>query len=125
MNVFRLAVKVARNHPRTIIPGWIGFIIFFLFPVAIGYTLSRGFDALSTGETGQVVKFALVVVVLEICRMSIIHWCALNWIQAWTRMQTLIRSNMLAAQMASGGPDAGRPVGSSGEAITQDRKSVV
>lgn len=124
MNVFRLAVKVARNHPRTIIPGWIGFIIFFLFPVAIGYTLSRGFDALSTGETGQVVKFALVVVVLEICRMSIIHWCALNWIQAWTRMQTLIRSNMLAAQMASGGPDAGRPVGSSGEAITHFRDDV-
>jgi ATP-binding cassette subfamily B protein len=33
-------------------------------------------------------------------------------------MQTFLRANLLAAQVASGGPEAGQPVGSAGEAIT-------
>ena len=36
-------------------------------------------------------------------------------------MQTLLRANLLTAQMASGGPEAGQPVGSAGEALTHFR----
>ena len=36
-------------------------------------------------------------------------------------MQTIVRGNLLAAQMASGGPEAGQPVGSAGEALTHFR----
>jgi ATP-binding cassette subfamily B protein len=36
-------------------------------------------------------------------------------------MQSLLRANLLAAQVASGGPEAGRPVASAGEAITHFR----
>ena len=36
-------------------------------------------------------------------------------------MQTFLRANLLTAQLASGGPEAGQPVGSAGEAITHFR----
>jgi ATP-binding cassette subfamily B protein len=39
-------------------------------------------------------------------------------------MQTLLRANLLKAQMASGGPEAGQPVGSAGEALTHFRDDV-
>ena len=46
---------------------------------------------------------------------------ALTWTQAWVHMQTFLRANLLTAQLASGGPEAGQPVGSAGEAITHFR----
>ena len=39
-------------------------------------------------------------------------------------MQTFLRANLLTAQLASGGPEAGQPVGSAGEAITHFRDDV-
>ena len=39
-------------------------------------------------------------------------------------MQSLLRANLLTAQVASGGPEAGQPVGSAGEAITHFRDDV-
>ena len=54
-------------------------------------------------------------------RMGSIHYAAITWTKAWVHMQTLLRANLLAAQMASGGPEAGQPVGSAGEAMTHFR----
>ena len=53
--------------------------------------------------------------------MAAVHWGALTWTSVWIQMQTFLRANLLAAQMASGGPEAGRPVGSAGAAITHFR----
>ena len=44
--------------------------------------------------------------------------------QAWVHMQTFLRANLLTAQLASGGPEAGQPVGSAGEAITHFRDDI-
>ena len=46
------------------------------------------------------------------------------WTRAWVHMQSLLRANLLTAQVASGGPEAGQPVGSAGEAITHFRDDV-
>jgi ATP-binding cassette subfamily B protein len=56
--------------------------------------------------------------------MSTIHLGALAWTRAWVHMQSLLRANLLTAQVASGGPEAGQPVGSAGEAITHFRDDV-
>ena len=53
--------------------------------------------------------------------MASIHVGAIVWTKAWVHMQTLLRANMLTAQVASGGPEAGQPVGSAGEALTHFR----
>ena len=66
-------------------------------------------------------RWVALLAVLEVARMTAIHFGALTWTKVWVHMQTLLRANLLAAQVASGGPEAGQPVGSAGEAITHFR----
>lgn len=121
MNVWRLTWRATQHHPRSFWLGWSLFMLFFTFPVAIGWLLGTGFDALSEGDTRRVVVTAVLILVLEVARMATIHVGALLWTQAWVHIQSLLRANMLEAQLASGGEHAGRPVSSSGEAITHFR----
>jgi ATP-binding cassette, subfamily B, bacterial len=121
MKVWQLAWRVSRHEPRTFWIGWFFFVLFFTFPVANGWLLGRGFDAISRGDTRHVYVLAAAVCVCEALRMTSIHIGAITWTQAWVHMQTFIRANLLVAQMASGGPEAGQPVGSAGEAITHFR----
>jgi ATP-binding cassette subfamily B protein len=121
MNVWRLAWRASQHRARTFWLGWTLFVLFFTFPVAIGWLLGTGFDAVSDGRNSRVYVIAACIAVLEVARMATIHAGALVWTQAWVHIQTLLRANMLAAQMASGGPEAGQPVGSAGEAITHFR----
>lgn len=121
MSVWRLAWRVSQHERRTFWIGWALFVLFFIIPVAIGWVLSRAFDALSTEDTAAVVRWVALLAVLEVARMTAIHFGALTWTKVWVHMQTLLRANLLAAQVASGGPEAGQPVGSAGEAITHFR----
>lgn len=121
MNVWRLAWRVSQHEPRSFWAGWSGFVLFFTFPVVNGWLVGRGFDALSHGQPGEAYRYALVMVVCEVLRMATIHFGAIQWTQAWVHMQTLLRANLLAAQLASGGPEAGQPVGSAGAALTHFR----
>lgn len=121
MTVWRLAWRVSQHHRRSFWLGWSAFVLFFTFPVLIGWLLGRGFDGLSRGDTRVVVAIAAAVLVCDAVRMAIIHEGALQWTQAWVHMQSFLRANLLAAQVASGGPEAGQPVGSAGEALTHFR----
>ncbi len=121
MNVWKLSWRVSQHEPRSFWLGWALFVVFFTMPAAIGWALGRAFDALSSGVTGAVYRWAAVIVVLEAVRMVSIHWGAITWTRAWVHMQTILRANMLAAQVASGGPEAGQPVGSAGAAVTHFR----
>jgi ATP-binding cassette subfamily B protein len=121
MSVWRLAWRVSQHDRRTFWWGYGTFVAFFTFPVAIGWLLGRGFGALDDGDVGRVVRIAALVMVCEVARMATIHFGAITWTQAWVHMQTLLRANLLAAQVASGGPEAGQPVASSGEAVTHFR----
>lgn len=97
------------------------FLLFFAMPLASGWVLSRAFSSLSDGDTGAVWKWTVGFVVLEIGRMTSLHWAVMVWTSVWMHMQTFLRANLLVAQMASGGPEAGQPVGSAGEAVTHFR----
>lgn len=121
ISIWRLAWRVASHDRRTFYSGWLAFVLFFTFPVLIGWLFGRGFDALSVGDSGAVYAVAGLLVVCEVARMATIHYAAIMWTQAWVHMQTLLRGNLLAAQVASGGVEAGQPVGSAGEAITHFR----
>ena len=121
MNVWQLSWRVSQHDRRSFWLGWLCFVAFFTFPAASGWILSRGFAALGDGDTAEVVRWAGLLAVTEVARMSVIHVGALLWTTAWVQMQTLLRANLLVAQVASGGDDAGRPVSSAGEAITHFR----
>lgn len=121
IGVWRLAWRVSQHRRREF---WIGsslFIYFFLAPAITGYALSRGYVALSDGRTTDTYWWALAVALSEVVRMISVHHGALVWVRVWTHMESLLRANMLTAQLASGGPEAGQPVGSAGRAITHFR----
>jgi ATP-binding cassette, subfamily B, bacterial len=124
MSIWRLGWRVSQQHPRSFWSGYLLFVLFFTFPVLSGWLLGRGFNALSTGHNSQVYWFGLALIVCEVARMSCIHAGALMWTRTWVHMQSLLRANLLTAQVASGGPEAGQPVGSAGEAITHFRDDV-
>ncbi len=121
MNVWRLAWRAAQHEPRSFWLGWLSFIFFFTIPAFVGWILSRAFDALAAGDQQAVYRWVAALLVAETARMASVHVGAILWTRAWVHMQTLLRANLLAAQMASGGPEAGQPVGSAGEAITHFR----
>ena len=101
--------------------GWALFVVFFMMPAISGYFLGQGYTALEDGDTTATIGWAAAIAVSELVRMVAIHHGALIWTKAWIHMQTLLRANMLSAQMASGGLHAGQPVGSAGSAVTHFR----
>src|SRR5215218_2571046 len=119
--IWRIAWRIAHHEPRSFWLGWVAFVVFFSLPAVTGYLLAGGFDALGRGDTGAVYAFAVAVAVSETCRMASLHAGMLVWTKAFTHMQTLLRANLLTAQVVSGGPEAGQPVGSAGEALTHFR----
>jgi ATP-binding cassette subfamily B protein len=119
--IWRIAWRAAQHEPRSFWLGWLAFVVFFSMPALTGFLLANGFDALSDGDRGAVYRFAAAVAVAETVRMASVHYGAITWTRAWAHMQTLLRANLLTAQVASGGPEAGQPVGSAGEALTHFR----
>ena len=119
--IWRIAWRASQHEPRSFWLGWFAFVVFFSLPALTGFLLARGFQALSEGDTTAVYRYAIAVFVTEMVRMGSIHIGAVTWTKAWVHMQTLLRANLLTAQVASGGPEAGQPVGSAGEALTHFR----
>jgi ATP-binding cassette, subfamily B, bacterial len=120
-NVWALAWRVSQHRRREFWLGWGLFVVFFMMPAISGLFLGRGYAALQDGDTTATIWWAAAIAVSEFVRMVAIHHGALIWTKAWIHMQTLLRANMLSAQMASGGLHAGQPVGSAGSAVTHFR----
>ncbi len=120
-SVWRLGWRLSQNAPR---PFWWGtflFVVFFTVPALTGWLIGEVFDALSGGQTRTLYWLAAAVLGSEVIRMTSIHFGGLHFIASWTLMQSLLQSNMLAAQVASGGPHAGHPVASAGHALSYFR----
>ncbi|MFP5489534.1 MAG: ATP-binding cassette domain-containing protein, partial [Acidimicrobiia bacterium] len=118
MNVWSLAWRVSQHARRNFWLGWTLFAMFLVLPVGVGWTLGRAFAAVSDGRTEDALWWCAALVAVEVTRMASIHLGALVWTRVWLQMQTFLRANLLAAQVASGGIEAGQPVGSAGEAVT-------
>lgn len=121
MNVWSLSWRVSQHARRNFWLGWALFAIFFALPVAVGLALAQAFAAVADGRTTEALWWCAALIAIEVTRMATIHWGALVWTRVWLQMQTFLRANLLAAQVASGGPEAGQPVGSAGEAVTHFR----
>ncbi len=119
--VWSLAWRVAQHRPREFWLGWFLFVVFFTMPALTGYLLAQGYGALERGDWTETIWWSVGIAISETIRMVAIHHGALIWTRVWLHMQTLLRANMLSAQMASGGIHAGQPVGSAGSAVTHFR----
>ena len=121
MNVWRLSWRVAAHKARYTRRSFGAFIVFLVLPAAVGFVLAQAFRALEDGAIGRVYVLAGVLVLIEAARMLALHFGALWFMQAWEFWQSLLRGNMLTAQLSSGGADEGRPVSSTGEAMARFR----
>ncbi len=124
MSVWRLAWRVAVHDRRSFLLGWAGFMIFFCMPALSGWLLARSYNAIETRAVGAgwgVGRWVLFYLGSELVRMVSLHAGVIEWTKSWVHMESFLRLNMLRAQLSSGGPEAGQPVGSAGEAITHFR----
>jgi ATP-binding cassette subfamily B protein len=119
--VWKLAWRASQHRPKEFWLGWLLFVVFFTMPAITGYLLAQGYGALERGDSTETIWWSVGIAISETIRMVAIHHGALIWTRAWMHMQTLLRANMLSAQMASGGIHAGQPVGSAGSAVTHFR----
>jgi ATP-binding cassette subfamily B protein len=120
MNIWRAAGRVGvwRRHESVV--GGLKWSVFFTAALLSGIAFSRFFDALSGGSS-SVYLWAGATLAVEIGRRTLIHGGALQWNHAWVAMEQLLRTNMLAGQVASGGDEAAVPVRDPGEALSRFR----
>ena len=96
---------------------WIGWTLFFLLPLASGWFLKLTFDRLSTDES--INRLLIAIGVTEAIRwvvFALAVWVVVRW---WVAGLTQMRTNMLHAQTASGGPRAAWLPSSPSEAIAR------
>ncbi len=116
--IWRWSWRVSQNASLLFWVGSAAFLVFFVAPMLSGWLIGEAFAAFSTRATERLVWIAGAILVAEMARMWLIYHGVQIFIRSWKLMQTLLQANMLFGQMASGGPDAGRPVASVGEAIS-------
>lgn len=124
MTPWRLALRVAHHRRRLFWGAWVLWCVFFSVPAASGWVLAQAFAALDAGDTRRAYWWALAIVVVETFRMAVVHAGIAAYHRVWVHQGAFLQANMLSAQLASGGPTAGQPVASAGEAITHFRDDV-
>ena len=120
-NVRKLTWRAAQHRSKELWKGIFLFAPVYWIPAVTGYLIARGYGSVEQGNTTETIWWATAVAVSETVRISCWHHGALAWEKIWLHIQTLLRANMLSAQLASGGEHAGQPVKSASSAITQFR----
>lgn len=114
-----LGWRLARYQPRRFAIGGALWVAWWASPFLVGLTLQAVFDAIAgqpakLGLSGLLALFAAV----EASRLAVFYSAVVVWRRWWVYSETLLRTNMLRAQLASGGPEAGSLVTGSGSAVT-------
>ncbi len=119
--IWSLAWEISQERKREFWLGYAMFILFFAAPAAVGWFVGQAFDALTDNDTSRLYWMAGFMWLAEVFRLAVLHVGAVAFTKSWTLMSSLMQGNMLAAQVASGGPEAGQPIGSAGAAVTHFR----
>jgi ATP-binding cassette subfamily B protein len=119
--IWSLAWEISQERKREFWLGYAMFIMFFAAPAATGWFVGQAFNALTESDTRRLYWMAGFMWLAEVFRLAVLQVGAVAFTKSWTLMSSLMQGNMLAAQVASGGPEAGQPVGSAGAAVTHFR----
>ncbi|MEL7157992.1 MAG: hypothetical protein AAFN30_15545, partial [Actinomycetota bacterium] len=121
MSLWRNSWHASQHQPRAF---WFAVVLFTLFtalPAVVGLVLAQSFRALEEGRGSRVVVLALLLALVEGARVLSLQHAILWFTRTWEYSRALLRYNMLDAQLASGGPRAGAPMQSPGQAIARFR----
>lgn len=123
---WRIALGAMALERRRFVIATLGFIAFYGFPVVVGLLLQAAFDRLTGGAQAgwDFVGLLAVLAAVELARLFWLRFLIGQFVDWWIRVQTHLRANLLRAQVASGGGEAGRPMASGGEAVGVFRDDV-
>ena len=119
--VTRLGWKISQERPFEFWVGAIAFVGFFVLPGLTGWLTAEAFNALTESNIRRLYFVAGALFIAELVRLAVFSTAAVNFTKSWNYMNAMLQGNMLHAQMVSGGPDAGRPVRSAGDAVSRFR----
>jgi ATP-binding cassette subfamily B protein len=122
----RVAWRLATYQRARFTRGVLAWSVFWVTPAVVGLGLQAIFDRISgEAQAGLTVPSLLVLLlVVEGGRLVVFYTSILMWTRWWVHSETLLRTNMLRAQLASGGREAGVPVRHSGSAVAVFRNDV-
>ena len=111
----RRIVRVTNFRAKEYWLGNTGWIVYFVAPIVPGWLISRIFDEYQ--RNGASTAIAPLIIALTLTELAIVWGLAVvhrRYMRACEAAKALIRANVIDAQLASGGPTAGRrdaPVG--------------
>ncbi len=118
----RRALRMANYRRR---PFWMGsavWVTFFFYPLIPGWLIRRAYNELvGQGLTVSFFVFALAMVFAEAAMALSLRAGHRTYMRAFEASESLLRANVLHAQLANGGTEQGRPAPSSGDAVARLR----
>jgi ATP-binding cassette subfamily B protein len=120
-------VRGAAGHNwRRYIGGGLLWVAVWSLPAATGLVLQRVFNAISAdaASISSVVAVLAVLAGVESARLVVFYAGISTWGRWWAGSQALMRTNLLRAQVVSGGPEAGPPAAEHGAAVATFRDDV-
>jgi ATP-binding cassette subfamily B protein len=125
MSVWRVAGRLARYRPGLFALCVLQMVAWNGSTLLIGWLLQQLLDALS-GEAAigfGLYEILAVLAAAEAANLAVV-WAGAVRTRCWEYLRGLLRLNLLRAQLHSGGPEAGVPAGSPGEAVSRFRDDV-
>ncbi len=114
---FRFGWAIGSFRPGLWALSWILWTAFYLLPLWTGWLLKLAFDALT--ESTSITSLLITLGVSELVRFIVFGAAVYYVVRWWVAALTLLRTNMLTAQTASGGSRAATLPGSPSEAIAR------
>jgi ATP-binding cassette, subfamily B, bacterial len=126
VQAFRLGLRVARCHPWWYLACAVMWTTWWTLPVGVGLVLQAVFNALAGPSPAGLGVPSLLVALLavEFGRIGLLYPAVMVIVRWWVEMMTLLRHNLLRAQLANGGNEAGAPVTDAGAAIPSFRDDI-
>ena len=123
---FAVVRGVAGSNRRRYAAGGLLWITWWSLPAAIGLVLQWVFDAISdsAATTVSVMSVLAVLAAVETARLVVFYVGISMWGRWWAGAQALLRTNLLRAQVVSGGDGAGAASPEHGAAVATFRDDV-
>lgn len=115
----RVAAGLARHRAGRYLVGTLLWGTWWSVPALLGLLLKATFDAISGRAPAGLDALSLIALLagVEALRLAAFLAAFSVWGRWWAGAQALLRTNLLRAQVSSGGPGAGAPVREVGRAI--------
>lgn len=126
VRAFRLGLSVARQQPWRFTFGFALWVAFWVLPAGVGLVLQALFDAIGGGAPVGLSVPLLIAALLAVegARIAVFHPGVVIFTRWWLHQMAWLRHNLLRAQLANGGMEAGAPVPDAGAAIPVFRDDV-